>query len=116
MLHVLWVLFTLCATPNLAHAAIQTFDYILVGGGTNGLVVANRVSEDPKITVVVIEADDSVFDDAAVKDTNGYGKTPSSIDWQFQTTSQELGDKKTHILRAGKAIGGISTINGIQPA
>lgn len=34
----------------------KTFDYVVVGGGSAGLVVANRLSADPSITVAVIEA------------------------------------------------------------
>jgi len=31
------------------------YDYVIIGGGTSGLVVANRLTEDPNITVLVIE-------------------------------------------------------------
>lgn len=40
------------ATPNLPHET----DYIVVGGGTSGLVVACRLSENPNINVTVLEA------------------------------------------------------------
>ncbi|KAK8092763.1 alcohol oxidase [Apiospora kogelbergensis] len=35
--------------------ASDTFDYVIVGGGTSGLVVANRLTEDPETTVLVLE-------------------------------------------------------------
>ena len=41
----------LCGVPNKAF-----YDYVIVGGGTSGLVIANRLSENPAITVAVIEA------------------------------------------------------------
>lgn len=34
----------------------QTYDYLVVGGGTAGLVVANRLTEDPTVSVRVLEA------------------------------------------------------------
>jgi len=34
----------------------QTFDYVVLGGGTAGLTIAKRLAEDPEITVAVIEA------------------------------------------------------------
>ena len=36
--------------------SVQSFDYVVVGGGLAGLVVASRLSEDPNVRVVVIEA------------------------------------------------------------
>ncbi|KAB5511129.1 hypothetical protein GE09DRAFT_982336 [Coniochaeta sp. 2T2.1] len=40
-----------------------TFDYVVIGGGTAGLVVASRLSEDPNITVGVLEASKLRLDD-----------------------------------------------------
>ncbi|KAL4756621.1 GMC family oxidoreductase [Aspergillus foveolatus] len=43
-------------TPAVDGLESKTFDFVVVGGGTAGLVVANRLSEDPRVRVLVIEA------------------------------------------------------------
>lgn len=89
------------------------YDFVIIGGGTSGLVVANRLSEIKNVTVAVIEAGDSVFDNHNVTEVNGYGLSfGSSIDWAYQTENQTYAGGSKQILRAGKAIGGTSTING----
>lgn len=89
------------------------YDFVIVGGGTSGLVVANRLSEMKNVTVAVIEAGDSVFDNHNVTEVNGYGLSfGSNIDWAYQTENQTYAGGSKQILRAGKAIGGTSTING----
>lgn len=44
----------------------QTYDYVVIGGGTAGCVVAARLTENPNITVGVIEAGQNRMDDANV--------------------------------------------------
>lgn len=89
------------------------YDFIIVGGGTSGLVVANRLSEMADVTVAVIEAGDSVLNNYNVTSVQGYGLSfGSSIDWAYQTEDQKYAGGSKQIIRAGKAIGGTSTING----
>ncbi|KAJ5298380.1 uncharacterized protein N7443_006500 [Penicillium atrosanguineum] len=91
-----------------------TYDYIIVGGGTSGLVVANRLSEDRNTNVLVIEAGGSVYNNPNVTDTTGYGKAfGTDIDWAYQTVDQEYAGNYSQTVRAGKALGGTSTINGM---
>ena len=89
------------------------YDYIIVGGGTSGLVVANRLSELKDITVAVIEAGDSVYNNINVTNVEGYGRAfGTKIDWAYQTEDQKYAGGGKQTMRAGKAIGGTSTING----
>ncbi|KAH9889211.1 GMC oxidoreductase [Xylariomycetidae sp. FL2044] len=95
-------------------SSISSYDYIIVGGGTSGLVVAKRLSEDPAVSVLVIEAGDSVESNVNVTDPLGYGYAfGTEIDWAFQTVEQKYADNAPQTLRAGKALGGTSTINGL---
>lgn len=94
-------------------AGSNDYDYIVVGGGTSGLVVASRLSEEPSVSVLVIEAGDSVLNNPNVTDVNGYGYAfGTEIDYAFSTTPQVYANNVSTTMRAAKALGGTSTING----
>lgn len=95
-------------------------DYIIIGGGTSGLVVANRVSEDPDVQVLVLEAGKDLSADPRVNTPALFtALMGSDADWQHQSVPQSgLGGR---VIREpqGKALGGSSAINGqafIAPA
>jgi len=97
-----------------AEFAKQEYDYLILGGGTAGLAVAARLSENPDVTVGVIEAGKNKLDDQLVD-------TPAMFlqmfcnpdyDWKYMTTPQISADgKKEHHLVRGKMLGGSSAIN-----
>lgn len=99
-----------------------TPDYIIVGGGTSGLVVANRLSEDPDTQVLVLEAGGDHSADPRVNIpalwTSLIGTTEA--DWQFRTEPQAgLADGRRAQEPQGRGLGGSSAINGqafIAPA
>ncbi|KAF4537238.1 DNA mismatch repair protein [Lasiodiplodia theobromae] len=95
------------------NALSTTYDYIVVGGGTCGLVVANRLSEIANVSVLIIEAGDSVYDNPNVTAVDGYGRAlGSAIDRQYKTIPQTFGNQRVQTISAAKALGGTSTING----
>ncbi|KAF3064522.1 Glucose oxidase [Daldinia childiae] len=97
-----------------AKAKCETFDYVIAGAGTCGLVLANRLSEDPNIKVAVVEPGDDVRNNPNVTDVGAFLRAfNTEIDWQYATTPQPGADNKSIPFHAGKAIGGTSTINGM---
>ncbi|KAK5629116.1 hypothetical protein RRF57_004831 [Xylaria bambusicola] len=94
-------------------ASQQTVDYIIIGGGTSGLVVANRLSEDSAIKVLVLEAGMDLTADSRVNIpalwTSLLG---SGADWQYKTSPQESLKGRSIRQPQGKALGGSSAING----
>lgn len=94
----------------------QTVDYIVVGGGNAGLVVAGRLSEDSNVTVAVIEAGTSgyetnIFDSPA--GTFYRTATGTQYDYQYDTVPQAHLDGRTRRWPRGKVLGGSTAINGL---
>ena len=88
------------------------FTHLVVGGGTAGLVVAARLSEDPRITVGVLEAGPAAFDDPTINVPGRFGESlGSKFDWQFQTVPQPGLNGKRLTFNRGKVLGGSSALN-----
>lgn len=91
----------------------MAFDYVIAGGGTAGLVLANRLTENPTITVAVVEPGPDVRDDPSVLDLNSAGVSYSpALDWNFNSTAQPQLSNRVISHHAGKALGGTTVING----
>lgn len=93
--------------------ADSSFDFIVVGGGTSGLVVANRLSESPDMQVLIIEAGYSALDNENSTFPELSGST-ETIDWRYQSAPQIYAFDRIEPLPGGKGIGGSSLINGLS--
>ncbi|KAK7472909.1 hypothetical protein VKT23_001016 [Stygiomarasmius scandens] len=93
--------------------AAQSFDYIICGGGSAGLVLASRLSEDPAINVLVIEAggDFAHLVDSIVPGFFTKNLTKPEVDWMFFTTPQANVNNRSIYLPRGKGLGGSSVLN-----
>ncbi|KAF4586355.1 hypothetical protein EYR38_010631 [Pleurotus pulmonarius] len=92
---------------------MSSFDYVVVGGGLAGLVVAARLAEDTNKTVAVIEAGGHVSDQAGVQIPGlcQQNLTKPDLDWGFLSTPQGgVGDRPIYLPR-GKGVGGSSILN-----
>ena len=68
----------------------ESFEYIIVGGGTAGLVVASRLAEDKDVKVLVVEAGDDRKDDPLILTPGMMAKNYGidEYDWNFLSTPQ----------------------------
>ncbi|KAJ6557424.1 glucose-methanol-choline oxidoreductase [Mycena sp. CBHHK59/15] len=91
----------------------KTFDYVICGGGTAGLTLAARLTEDSSITVAVLEAGEHNIGESLIDVPGQFGQTFGNrkFDWSFSTTPQRHSLNKSYLWQRGKGLGGSSAMN-----
>ena len=90
------------------------FDYIVVGAGAAGCVVASRLSEDPDISDCLLEAGGPDTNPLVHMPAGVAAMVPTSINnWQYQTVAQSGLNGRVGYQPRGKTLGGSSSINAM---
>ena len=92
---------------------MEQFDYLIIGAGSAGCVLAARLSETPEARVGLVEAGTN-SDDPRIADPAAWiALQGSAIDWQYETVPQVGGAQRVHAWPRGRVVGGSSCLHAM---
>jgi choline dehydrogenase len=89
------------------------YDYVIVGAGSAGCVLANRLSEDPDVRVLLLEAGPPDTKENLHVPLGYLSLAKTDVDWDFSTAPEPFCDGRRIYLPRGKTYGGSSSINAM---
>jgi choline dehydrogenase len=89
------------------------YDYVIVGAGSAGCVLANRLSEDPEVQVLLVEAGGSDANDLIQVPAAFSALYRTAVDWDHATGPEAYANGRRIFLPRGKVLGGSSSLNAM---
>lgn len=95
---------------------LRAFDYVIVGAGSAGCVLASRLSADPSNSVLLLEAGGSEQGNWRMKMPLAWRDTfmDSRTDWGYMSEPEPFADNRSIPVPRGKVLGGCSSVNGMM--
>lgn len=97
----------------MSRSSAKRWDYIVVGGGTAGCVLANRLSEDPTVQVLVLEAGSSGRTNPYIHFPAAFYKIGPKYNWLYEAEPDPSINGQVIRWPAGRVLGGSSAINAM---
>ena len=89
------------------------WDFVIVGAGSAGCALANRLSSDPSVSVLVLEAGGADDREAIRVPRQYFSLWGTDVDWQYVSTPQPGTAGRSHLMPRGRVLGGTSSLNGM---